>query len=158
MEPLAECFRTHAPLVRSYLRRLVPPAEIDDLTQVVFIEVWRSRHRYDPGRSLEAWVLGIARKRAVDHLRARRPTVPLEAAGEPAGADGRDESEGVARRDLVRRALSELPDVQREAIALAYYGDLSQREISERLGLPLGTVKARTARGLHRLSTLLEAA
>ncbi|NUW30526.1 sigma-70 family RNA polymerase sigma factor [Nonomuraea sp. SMC257] len=158
MEPLAECFRTHGPLVRSYLRRLVPPEEIDDLTQVVFIEVWRSRHRYDPARSLEAWVLGIARKRAVDHLRARRPTVSLEAAGEPAGDDGREESEGVARRDLVRRALSELPDVQREAIALAYYGDLSQREISERLRVPLGTVKARTARGLHRLSTLLEAA
>ncbi|MEV0201990.1 sigma-70 family RNA polymerase sigma factor [Nonomuraea sp. NPDC050691] len=158
MDPLAECIRTHTPLVRSYLRRLIPPGEIDDLTQVVFIEVWRSRHRYDPARSLEAWVLGIARKRAVDHLRARRPTVPLEAAGEPAGDDGRDDSEGIARRDLVRRALSELPDVQREAIALAYYGDLSQREISERLRVPLGTVKARTARGLHRLSSLLEAA
>ncbi|MDR8411668.1 sigma-70 family RNA polymerase sigma factor [Nonomuraea sp. 3-1Str] len=158
MEPLADCFRTHAPLVRSYLRRLVPPGEIDDVTQVVFIEAWLTGHRYDPARSLEAWLLGIARKRGVDHLRARKATVPLEAAGEPAGDDGRDDSEGLARRDLVRRALSELPAAQREAIALAYYGDLSQREISERLRVPLGTVKARTARGLHRLSALLEAA
>ncbi|MBB6349684.1 sigma-70 family RNA polymerase sigma factor [Nonomuraea muscovyensis] len=159
MELLADCYRTHAALVRSYLRRLVPPADIDDMTQVVFLEVWQSRHRYDPARSLEAWLLGIARNRAVDHLRARRPaTVPLEAVGEPAGDDGRTVSDGLARRDLVRRALSELPETQRQAIELAYYGQLTQREISERLRVPLGTVKARTARGLHRLSALMEAA
>ncbi|WP_113704747.1 RNA polymerase sigma factor [Nonomuraea lactucae] len=156
MEPLAEWYRTHAPLVRSYLRRYVPAGDVEDVTQVVFYECWRSRHRYDPARSVEAWLLGIARKRAVDHLRARRPaTVPLEAAGDVTGDDGRADSEGLAQRDLVRRALSELPDVQRQAIELAYYGDLSQREISERLRVPLGTVKARTARGLHRLSALL---
>lgn len=159
MESLAECYRSHASLVRSYLRRLVPPADIDDLTQVVFLEFWQSRHRYDPARSLEAWLLGIARKRAVDHLRARRlVTVPLEAVGEPAGNDGRADSDGLARRDLVHRALAELPAAQRQAIELAYYGQLTQREISERLCVPLGTVKARTARGLQRLSCLLEPA
>ncbi|MFG3440906.1 RNA polymerase sigma factor [Nonomuraea sp. NPDC047897] len=159
MESLTACYRTHAPLVRSYLRRFVPTADIDDLTQVVFLEAWQSRHRYDPARSPQAWLLGIAHKRAVDHLRARRPaTVPLEAVGEPAGDDGRADSDGLARRDLVHRALSELPAAQRQAIELAYYGQLTQREISERLRVPLGTVKARTARGLHRLSGLLEPA
>ncbi|MET9336990.1 MULTISPECIES: RNA polymerase sigma factor [unclassified Nonomuraea] len=159
MEALAECYRTHASLVRCYLRRLVPAQDIDDVTQVVFTEVWRSRHRYDPARSLTTWVLGIAHKRAVDHLRARRvPTVSLEAVGEPEGSDGRADGDSLADRDLVRRALAELPAPQREAIELAYYGDLSQREIAERLRVPLGTVKARTARGLHRLSTLLAAA
>jgi RNA polymerase sigma factor (sigma-70 family) len=159
MEELAECYRTHARLVRSYLRRLLPPQDIDDVTQVVFAEVWRCRHRYDPSRSLDAWLLGIARKRAVDHLRARRPpTVSLEAVGDPAGPDGRVYGDTLADRDLIRRALAELPAAQREAIEMAYYGDLSQREIAERLRVPLGTVKARTARGLHRLSTLLDAA
>lgn len=155
MEQLAECYRTHAALVRSYLRRLVPPQDIDDVTQVVFTEAWRSRERYDAARSLEAWLLGIAHKRAVDFLRARRPaTVSLEAVPDPAVSDG----DGLADRDELNRALAELPDAQRQAIELAYYGDLSQREIAERLQVPLGTVKARTARGLHRLHTLLAAA
>lgn len=159
MDAPADCYRTHASLVRSYLRRLVPPQDVDDVTQVVFTEVWRCRNRYDPARSLEAWLLGIAHKRAVDHLRARRPpTVPLEAVGDPAGHDGRADGEDLAERDRIRRALAELPAPQRQAIELAYYADLSQREIAERLRLPLGTVKARTARGLHRLCTLLTAA
>lgn len=154
---LCECFRTYAPMVRSYLRRLVPAQDVDDVAQVVFAEVWRSRHRFDPARSLSAWLLGIAHKRAVDHLRARAPrTVPIEAVAEP--TDGRAAGDDLADRDLVRRALAELPVAQRQAIALAYYGDLTQREIAERLRVPLGTIKARTTRGLHRLSALLESA
>lgn len=155
MDALEACFETHAPLIRSYVRRLVPAQDVDDVTQVVFAEVWRSRERYEPGRSLEAWLLGIARKRAIDHLRRARPVLPLEAAGEPVGADGRRDSDRIADRDQVRRALAALPDAQRQAIQLAYYGELSQREIAERLRVPLGTVKARTSRGLCRLAGLL---
>ncbi|MFI6599415.1 RNA polymerase sigma factor [Nonomuraea sp. NPDC050536] len=159
MDALAECYRTHAPLVRSYLRRLIPVQELDDVTQVVFAEVWRCRHRFDPARSLETWMLAIAHRRAVDHLRSRRPaTVPLDSIAELPGHDGRLDGEALATRDVVGRALAELPAAQREAIELAYWGEFSQREIAERLGLPLGTVKARTARGLHRLHTLLGAA
>ncbi|MEV7005907.1 sigma-70 family RNA polymerase sigma factor [Streptosporangium sp. NPDC051022] len=153
---LAECFRTHGTLIRSYLRRFVPPQDVEDLQQIVFAEVWRSRHRFDPARSLPAWLLGIAHNRAVDHLRARAPrTVPLDVVADPAGQDGRTHGDGVAERDQVQRALAELPAPQRQAIELAYYGDLTQREIAERLSVPLGTVKARTARGLRRLSDLL---
>ncbi|MCT9934342.1 sigma-70 family RNA polymerase sigma factor [Planotetraspora sp. A-T 1434] len=156
---LGECYHAHAPAVRSYLRRLVPQEDVDDVLQVVFTEVWRSRSRFDPARSLPAWLLGIAHNRAVDHLRARRPqTVPLEAVADPAGPDGRIDGDELAHRDEVRRALEELPDVQRQAIELAYYGDLTQRQIADRLRVPIGTVKARTARGLHRLATLLPAA
>ncbi|GAA4598191.1 sigma-70 family RNA polymerase sigma factor [Planotetraspora phitsanulokensis] len=153
---VGECYRAHAPAVRSFLRRMVPHEDVDDVLQVVFTEVWRSRHRFDPSRSLPAWLYGIARKRAVDHLRARRPqTLPLDAVADPAGPDGRVEGEELADRDRIRRALDELPAVQRQAIELAYYGDLTQREIADRLRVPLGTVKARTARGLHRLAALL---
>ncbi|WP_182876873.1 RNA polymerase sigma factor [Microbispora sp. H10670] len=156
---LGECYREHSPAVRSYLRKLVPPQDVEDVLQVVFTEVWRFRHRFDPGRSLPAWLFGIAHNRAVDHLRARTPTtVPLEAVPDPAGHDGRQDGDELADRDRVLRALAALPQVQRQAIELAYYGDLTQREIAEHLRVPLGTVKARTARGLHRLSALLEAA
>ncbi|WP_248964293.1 RNA polymerase sigma factor [Sphaerisporangium perillae] len=153
---LAECYRTHAALVAAYLHRLVPPQDVEDVRQVVFSEVWRSRHRYDPARSLEGWLLGIARNRAIDHLRARAlTTVPLESICEPVDGDGRDTADMLGSRDQVQRALAVLPEPQREAIELAYYGDLTQREIAERLHVPLGTVKARTARGLRRLSSLL---
>ncbi|GGL19855.1 hypothetical protein Sme01_73800 [Sphaerisporangium melleum] len=156
---IGECYHAHAPAVRSYLRKLVPPQDVEDVLQVVFTEAWRSGHRFDPARSLPAWLCGIAYKRAVDHLRSRAPaTVPLEAVADPAGDDGRDDGDTLADRDRVRRALAALPDVQREAIELAYYGDLTQRQIADRLSVPLGTIKARTARGLHRLSGLLSPA
>ncbi|GGO61105.1 RNA polymerase sigma factor [Nonomuraea cavernae] len=155
-DQVSEIYRTHAPSVRTYLRRFVPSQDVDDMLQVVFTEAWRSRDRYDPGRSPRAWLLGIAHKRAVDHLRRRRPhTVPLDDAAEPAGDDGRTGATTLAERDRLHRALAELPVAQREAIVLAYYAGLSQREIAERLSIPLGTVKARTSRGLHRLATLL---
>ena len=153
---LVECLRAHGPLIRSYLRRFVRPQDVEDLQQIVFAEVWRSRHRFDPARSLPAWMLGIAHKRAVDQLRTRTlQTVPLDMIADPAGADGRTDGDGLAERDQVQRALAKLPEPQRQAIELAYYGDLTQREISERLSVPLGTIKARTARGLRRLSGLL---
>ncbi|GGO21509.1 RNA polymerase sigma factor [Microbispora rosea subsp. aerata] len=156
---LGECYRVHSQAVRSYLRKLVPPQDVEDVLQVVFTEVWRFRHRFDPGRSLAAWLFGIARNRAFDHLRARTPTtVPLEAVPDRAGHDGRLDGDELADRDRIRRALASLPQVQRQAIELAYYADLTQREIAEHLRVPLGTVKARTARGLHRLSTLLRPA
>ncbi|WP_030906724.1 RNA polymerase sigma factor [Streptosporangium amethystogenes] len=153
---LAECFTAHGSLIRSYLRRFVSQQEVEDLQQVVFAEVWRSRHRFDPARSLPAWMLGIAHKRAVDQLRMRTlRTVPLDVVADPAGDDGRIDGDGLAERDQVRWALAKLPAPQRQAIELAYYGDLTQREIAERLRVPLGTVKARTARGLRRLSDIL---
>ncbi|MFC4529379.1 RNA polymerase sigma factor [Sphaerisporangium dianthi] len=153
---IGECYRAHAPAVRSYLRKHVPLQDVEDVLQVVFTEVWRFRHRFDPTRSLPAWLIGIAHKRAIDHLRARTPaTVPLEAVADPTGHDGRVDGEEIADRDRIRRALAALPYAQRQAIELAYYGDLTQREIADRLRVPLGTVKARTARGLSRLSRIL---
>jgi RNA polymerase sigma factor (sigma-70 family) len=144
------------PILRRYLRGRVPDADIDDVVQVVFVEVWRFRSRFDPSRSLEAWVLTIARRRAIDHLRSRRrDTVPLEDAQSMAGPDGRDIASQVERSQDMHVALARLPDLQREAIEMAYYADLTQREIAERLHVPLGTIKARTARGLRRLGAMI---
>jgi RNA polymerase sigma-70 factor (ECF subfamily) len=154
-----ECYSALGPMVLGYLRRFVPRDEAEDVLQRVFYEVWRNRDRYDPARSLEAWVLGIARKRAIDQLRRRHANVvPLEELRDIAGDDGRELAERYARATEVRAALERLPAEQREALTLAYFGDLTQTQVAERLGVPLGTVKARTFRGLRRLADILGAA
>jgi RNA polymerase sigma factor (sigma-70 family) len=154
-----ECYSALGPMVLGYLRRFVPRDEAEDVLQRVFYEVWRNRDRYDPARSLEAWLLGIARKRAIDQLRRRHANVvPLEELRDIAGDDGRELAERYARATEVRAALERLPAEQREALTLAYFGDLTQTQVAERLGVPLGTVKARTFRGLRRLADILGAA
>jgi RNA polymerase sigma factor (sigma-70 family) len=151
-----ECYSALGPMVLGYLRRFVSRDESEDVLQRVFYEVWRNRDRYDPTRSLEAWVLGIARKRAIDQLRRRHANVvPIEELRHIAGEDGRDLAERYARASEVRGALERLPREQREVLTLAYFGDLTQTEIADRLGVPLGTVKARTFRGLRRLADLI---
>ena len=156
-EALEDCYRTLGPLVMSYLSRYVPAADIEDVMQRVFYEVWRSHDRYDPSLSLRAWVLGIARKRAIDHLRKRRDTVvSLDSVREITGEDGRDIADRLAWADEVRGALRGLPDMQREVIQMAYFDDYSQSEIAVALDIPLGTVKTRTSRGLQRLAGLLQ--
>lgn len=168
-DALERCYRTLFPMVAGYLRRYVPDQDAEDLAQVVFTEVWRSRERYDPDRSLEGWTLGIAHKRAIDHLRwrGRHPAVPVADVHEPVAgllpagtADagrGGDLATEVSWSLEVGRALEALPAPQRRAIELAYFEDLTQREIADRLDVPLGTIKARMARGMRRLGELLGA-
>ena len=151
-----EVYAALGPMVLGYLRRFVARDEAEDVLQRVFYELWRNRDRYDPTRSLEAWVLGIARKRAIDLLRRRHANVvPIEELRDIAGDDGRELAERFARASEVRAALERLPREQREVLTLAYFGDLTQTEIAGRLGVPLGTVKARTFRGLRRLADIL---
>jgi len=156
-EALEECYRTHGPLVMSYLSRYLPQSDIEDVMQRVFYEVWRVHERYDPQQPLRAWVLGIARKRAIDQLRKRRDVVvPLDSMREITGEDGREVADRIAWADEVRTALNMLPEAQREVLDLAYYSGFTQTEIAAELNIPLGTVKTRTARGLQRLAGLLE--
>lgn len=155
---LRDCYAELGPMLRRYLHGRVPDADIEDVVQVVLVEVWRSRSRYDPRRSLAGWVLTIARRRAIDHLRSRHgEVVPVEDTDVLAGPDGRDMAVQVEQAQDMQVALARLPGSQREAIELAYYADLTQREIADWLDVPLGTIKARMARGLHRLRTLIAA-
>jgi RNA polymerase sigma factor (sigma-70 family) len=153
---IEEIYLALGPTVRSYLQHLVGPDDADDVLQRVFYEVWRHNGRYDPSRSLTAWVLGIARKRAIDHLRRRRHIAgTLDDLEHIVGEDGRELAERYARAHEVRDALTRLPDEQCEVLVLAYFGRFTQSEIATHLQVPLGTVKARAFRGQRRLAQFL---
>ena len=154
---IEECYRQHGPLVRRYVGRFVPRDEIEDVVQKVFFEVWRSRERLDPERSLVAFALGIARKRSIDHLRRRRNVVvDVSELRELVGASGDDLVDRLTQASEVRRGLATLVDEQRQTLELAFFEDLTQREIAARLDIPIGTVKARMARGLKKMAERIE--
>ena len=156
-EAFRACYEQLGPMVLAYVQRFVPRDEAEDIRQQVFLEVWRSRTAFDADRRLEPWVLAIAKRRAIDHLRrnARRPSEPV-AEVPPARAEGRrpftDLHDEAAE---LRSALDVLPTEQRETLELAYFHDMTQSRIAEHLGVPLGTVKARSARGLRKLAATL---
>jgi len=154
---LEQCYRQHGPLVRAYVRRFVRQDDAEDVVQKVFFELWRSRDRIDPDRGIVGFILGIARKRSIDHLRRQKDVVvDVNEFRELAGDDGNDLINRLTWAGEVRTGLDSLGDDQREALELAYFGDLTQKEIADRLGVPIGTVKARMARGMRRMAERIE--
>jgi RNA polymerase sigma-70 factor (ECF subfamily) len=144
-------------------RILSDPQEAEEVVQETFVQVWRQASRFDAARgSPAAWVATIARSRAIDRLRARHAGDRVRTAAEledPANEGiSRAAGEIAEERELKRRvdaALQALPVEQRRTLELAYFEGLSQSQIAERLGDPLGTVKTRVRLGLSRLATLL---
>lgn len=141
-------------VVRRVLR---DPAQSEEVTQEVLVEVWRSASRFDPERgSATTWMLTIAHRRAVDRVRASQAAMDRDeragrSAHRPAFDEVVEQVETRLEHEQVRQALSVLTDLQREAVTLAYYGGYSYREVSELLDVPLGTVKTRLRDGLIRL-------
>jgi RNA polymerase sigma-70 factor (ECF subfamily) len=130
----------------------------EDATQEAFLSIWRSRVRYDRSRgSVRTWVLGIVHKRAIDALRRGavhdRRKETMDGVEERFEAPERTDVEAARREEAagVRRALGTLPEDQRRAIELAYFGGFSQTEIAELLDEPVGTVKGRMRLGLDKL-------
>ena len=153
---LEDAYATYGPSLLSYLRRYVGPDEAEDVLQKTFLDAWRGAARYETGQRFSSWLFTIAHRRAVDTLRRRRvPVVDVETVRGLVGEDGRETVERYADAAEVRGALGRLPDHEREVLELAYYAELTQREIAQRLDVPLGTVKARAARGTRRLGDLL---
>jgi RNA polymerase sigma factor (sigma-70 family) len=139
-------------------RILRDQAFAEDAVQEAFLAVWRSAQSYQRERAKPAtWILTLVHRRSVDLVRRedRRRAEALDEAREPATA-GVDEEAGIRdRRMAVQQALAQLPEDQRQALELAYYGGLTQSELAERLGVPLGTIKSRMFAGLGRLRELL---
>jgi RNA polymerase sigma-70 factor (ECF subfamily) len=144
-------------------RVLGAPSEAEEVVQETFLQVWDKARTYDPARSsVSTWLVLLGRSRAIDRLRSRR-------AGERAGEALRTQSPKHAspsgpadvlfreRRERVREELAALPLVQRDVLEMAFYEGLTQTEIAERTGLPLGTVKTRTLLAMKKLRTALRA-
>ena len=132
-------------------------ASAEDVVQEAFLGAWRNAARYADARgTVKTWLLSIVHHRAIDAVRRRRPTaeLPETDAAMPAPLvmpDTWAEISASLDRESVLAALATLSDVQREAIELAYFGGLTQNEIAERTGAPLGTVKGRMRLGLDAL-------
>jgi RNA polymerase sigma-70 factor (ECF subfamily) len=135
----------------------------EDAVQEGFLAAWRSAATFRADRAkASTWIVTLVHRRAVDIVRRehRRRAEPLETETRADPVDPAGSAEDTAwlgfERDRVQAALRALPDAQREAIELAYYGGYSQSELAERLGLPLGTIKSRMFAGLARLRELLD--
>jgi RNA polymerase sigma-70 factor (ECF subfamily) len=138
------------------LHTLRDRAAAEDVFQQVLTEVWRRGAQYDPARaSLVTWILTIARSRAIDELRRRRPE-PLDPELMPEGAVDAPQDD-VLDRWRMSHLLGQLPVEERRLLELRFYGELSQSEIAERTGLAMGTIKSRMVRGLERLRGLMDA-
>jgi len=165
-EALGALYDKWSPVVHGVVSRLLrQPEDVEDVVEEAFWQAWRQADRFDPARgAVQTWLLTIARSRALDRVRSlrRRREEPLEgddgetvvqqvAEGDP-GLD----AEASERRRIVVAALSGLPAEQREALELGYFGGLSQSEIAERTGQPLGTVKTRMRLAMQKLRGQLQ--
>ena len=157
---LAELYdRFGRPAYGLALRILRDEALAEDAVQEAFLTLWRTAGRFVPERGkASTWILTLVHRRAVDIVRReeRRRADALEQAPEQESREDVDEEAWLRlQRERVQDALRKLPDQQREAIELAYYGGFTQSELAERLGQPLGTIKSRMFGGLARLRELL---
>ncbi|MEW2465848.1 sigma-70 family RNA polymerase sigma factor [Streptomyces sp. NPDC046994] len=158
---LTEAYRRWSPMVHALAWRCLGDArEAEDVTQQVFLGVWRGRGGYRPDRgALPGWITGIARRKIADALsaRTRRGELVSSAASSLGPADsGSAQPETLLDRVVVRRELARLPAAQRQVLCLAYYEDLTQTQIAAHTGWPLGTVKSHARRGLRRLRSCLQ--
>ncbi|AWB96937.1 RNA polymerase subunit sigma [Agromyces badenianii] len=161
-EAFGELYEATAARVFGLVRRLVvDPAQAEEVTQDVYLEIWQSAPRFDAARgNALAWMFTLAHRRSVDRIRASQASrdrdlrvgvrdleVPVDTVAE--AVEIRVEHERVVD------ALVGLSELQRECVSLAYYGGLTQSEIADRLEVPLGTVKTRLRDGMIRLRTAL---
>lgn len=140
------------------LRVLRDERHAEDAVQEAFLQVWRSAATFRAERAkASTWILTLIHRRAVDVVRREQPrrAEPLDAAPHESGDDVEEEAWLRLRRTRVQEALKRLPDKQREALELAYYGGFTQSELADRLGEPLGTIKSRMFSGLATLRELL---
>lgn len=156
-------YNTTSELVFGIARRVLVDSDLAaEVTQEVFIEIWRKASRFDGSRgSARTWIAVMAKRRAIDVVRSTQASRERDGAevpvvvdpGDPVG----DRVTDLEDRERIAGALGSLTDLQREALDLAFFGGLTHREVAERLDVPLGTVKTRIRDGLGRLASQMGA-
>lgn len=161
-------YRRHTPLLRTIVARVVNnDQDVDDLIQEIFLQLWRQADHYEQskGKAL-GWIVTLARRRAIDRLRKRQAYARAEERLrneterdiDPAGHHNvEDVVIASDRSEVFKRVLSNLPDAQREALQLAFYRGLSQREIAAKTGIPLGTIKTRLELAVRKVRSAIMA-
>jgi RNA polymerase sigma-70 factor (ECF subfamily) len=158
---LREAIATYGRVVYGMARRLLAESSLaEEVAQDTFLALWRRPGAFDPERgTLQAFLLGVARNKAIDLVRKeeslRRAKDALIAEAESVDAVSLDDM-GIDEREEVRAALGKLSPLQREAIVLAYFGGRTYREVAVELGIPEGTAKTRLRDGLIKLRELME--
>jgi RNA polymerase sigma-70 factor (ECF subfamily) len=153
-----ELYDQIAPRVLGLVRRLLRDfAQSEEVTQEIFLEIWQTAPRYDPGKGAAVtWILTMAHRRAVDRIRAaqsaRNRDTRIGIRDFETGYDSVSETVEIrVENERVEKAMLRLTELQRQAVTLAYYGGYSQSEVAEMLSVPLGTVKTRLRDGMIRL-------
>jgi RNA polymerase sigma-70 factor (ECF subfamily) len=156
-QAMAQLYDRYSSIVYSVALRVLGDAgEAEDVLQDVFMQLWRSPEAYDASRgSLPAWLAIIARNRAIDMLRKRRPESEIEDVVVRAEGDPFAEVEWTALAGKVRTALSGMPEGQRSAVEMAFFEGLTHAEIAQKTGVPLGTIKTRIRAALLGLRKAL---
>lgn len=162
-DAIAELHDRYAPMLLGLARRVVHDRnDAEEVVQEAFVHVWNRAGSYDGSRSSVAtWLVLITRSRAIDRVRSRNvverthTAVRDESRAEHASAEGTARVLHGERRRRVREELGSIPEEQRQVLELAFYQGLTQREISEKTGIPLGTVKTRTLLAMKKLRTAL---
>jgi RNA polymerase sigma-70 factor (ECF subfamily) len=162
-EALRTLYLRHGGVVYALAQRLTGDHQFaQEVVQDVFLRCWERAASFDRRRgTVRSWLMGIARNRTIDVLRsashaARGREVEEPRTSLPDTGEG-GSSESVALRMTVAEALTNLPELQREAITLAFYGGMTQSQVARHLGVPLGTVKTRIRDGMARLRSVMEA-
>ena len=155
---LEELYRRHVPMLRGIISRILNnEGDIDDIVQVVFLELWNRSESYDAGKGQAlGWIITLARRRAIDKLRRKQAYFRANErmSLEPLTENSHSAYKDVNARELTgifKKFLLQLPVAQREALHLSYYCGLSQREISIKSGIPLGTIKTRLELAVRKI-------
>ncbi len=151
VRPLLERYKK--PLAAVLQRALGPSPDVDDVFQETWIRVVRSAHRYDPAYRFSAWLFSIAWNLVKDRWSKRVATADVDLAGLPSPERSAEERAVASdRAERVRALVGRLPERMAEVILLRYFEELSEKDVAERLGVPLGTVKSRIHHGLKKLA------
>jgi RNA polymerase sigma-70 factor (ECF subfamily) len=163
-DALSDLYARYSGMLLALARRVLGnTSDAEEVLQECFLQVWKQAGRYDPARSsVSTWLVLITRSRAIDRLRSRKVGDKAVTAVKQEKLDTHTSPEGVGdvlmqeRRERLRREMKNLPDEQREVLEMAFYKGMTQREISEETGTPLGTVKTRTLLAMRKLRKALE--